>query len=156
MSSHGFALPLRLDCRPSRYLLWVMVAVHGAALLALLPLPIDWWLKPPIAVAILVQGIIVWENHINFSSPHAVTRMVWSLDNRWALYTVNGAIHVARLLPTSYVHPWLVILRFVTEDNRRCAVILPLDGLGADSHRRLRALLRLNGGEKKLIGDLVD
>jgi len=125
-----------------------VAGVHGTALLVLLPLPLMWWIKALMAAAVAVQGIVIWRRHVSLSAPSAVKRLVWAGENRWELFGADGASREVRLLPAAYVHPWLVILRFTTEDKRRCAVILPPDSLYPDSHRRLRMQLRLRAIEK--------
>lgn len=146
MSSSAYAPPLRLECRPSRYLLIALIGVHGLALLVLPLLPAAWWIKLPVALAITAQWVLVWRRHIVLTAPLAVKRLVWTGGSRWELFNGAGALRGARLLPAAYVHPLLVILRFLTEDKRRCTAVLPRDSLDPDSHRRLRVLLRLQAG----------
>jgi len=148
MSSPVSAPILRLERRPSPSLMIVLVVVHGAALLVLWPLPLSIWIKALLAMAILVQAMITWRHHVNMRAPTAVKRLVWGNDDQWELFPSGGGSCSAQLLPASYVHPLLVILRFMTEDKRRCAVIVPPDGLGPDDHRRLRVRLRLTGGKE--------
>ena len=148
MSSSAYAPPFRLECRPSRYLLIALMCVHGCALLVLLPLPMAWWIKLPLALAIMAQWLVSWHRTIALTAPLAVKRLVWTGNDGWELIGGDGARRKARLLPASYVHPWLVILRFLTEDKHGCAVILPRDGLDPDSHRRLRVQLRLQLSER--------
>ena len=143
MSLSAYVAPLRLNCRPSRYLLIALIAVHGLALLVLLPLPVAWWIKLPVAFAIVVQWLVSWHRQVVLTAPQAVKHLVWTGEDRWELFGGDGARRKARLLPGAYVHPFLVILRFLTEDKRSCAVVLPRDSLDADSHRRLRVQLRL-------------
>jgi toxin CptA len=143
MSSAAYVAPLRLECRPSRYLLIALIAVHGLALLVLLPLPVAWWTKLPVALAIAAQWLVFWRRHVVLTAPLAVKRLVWTGEDRWELVNGDGALREARLLPGAYVHPLLVILRFLTEDKRSCAVVLPRDSLAPDDHRRLRVQLRL-------------
>ena len=143
MSSHCYVPPFRLDRRPSRHLLMALLAVHGMALLVLMPLPVAWWIKVPVALAVLAQGIASWRRQLTFGSPSAAKRLVWTGGSSWELVNRDGASRPARLLPGTYVHPWLVVLRFLTEDGRTSAVVLPRDSLDADSHRRLRVQLTL-------------
>ena len=143
MSSPSYAPPLRLECRPSRYLRIALLAVHGMALLVLPPLPLTWWIKVPIALAVVAQGIVNWRRQPAYSSAAAAQCLVWAGGSRWELFNRDGARRQARLLPGTYIHPWLVILRFLTEDRQKCAVVLPCDSLDPDSHRRLRVHLVL-------------
>ena len=147
MSSHSYALPLRLERRPSHYLMLAVIVVHSAALLVLLPLPLLWWIKIPVAGGIAAQWISAWRRHVMLAEPKSVRRLVWMAEHRWELSGADGASREARLLPGAYVHPFLVILCFMLEDNSRCTVILPPDSLDSDSHRRLRVQLLLQGGQ---------
>ena len=143
MSSLSYAAPFRLERRHSRYLLSALLAVHGIALLVLMPLPLVWWIKVPIGLAVMAQGIVSWRRQLAFSSVSAAQGLVWTGGSSWELFNRDGARRPARLLPGTYVHPWLVILRFMTEDGQRSAVVLPCDSLDPDSHRRLRVQLTL-------------
>jgi hypothetical protein len=143
MSSSSYAAPLRLERRPSRYLLSAFLAVHGMALLVLMPLPVVWWIKAPLALAVLAQGIVCWRRQLVCASAAAVRQLVWTGGGSWELFKGDGVGRRARLLPGSYIHPWLVVLRFLMEDRHGCAVVLPCDSLDPDSHRRLRVQLGL-------------
>ena len=150
MSSLTYVAPQRFECQPSRYLLIATVGVHGLALLVLPPLPVVWWIKVPVALAIMFQGLVTWRRYVMLSSPQAVRGLIWIGANRWELLSSDGALHEASLLPGTYIHPWLVVLRFLMdeEDKRSYAVVLPRDSLDPDSHRRLRVQLRLQANEK--------
>jgi len=143
MSSLSYAAPFRLERRPSRYLLSALLAVHGMALLVLMPLPAGWWIKAPLVLAVVAQGIVSWRRQLVFASAIAVQRLVWIGGSSWELFDRDGAGRRAHLLPGSYIHPWLVILRFLTEEGHKYAVVLPCDSLDPDSHRRLRVQLGL-------------
>jgi len=143
MSSLSYAPPLRLERRPSRYLLSVLLAVHGLALLVLIPLPLVWWVKVLLALAVLAQGVVSWRRHLAFGSALAARRLVWTGGRSWELINRDGAARRARLHTGCYIHPWLVILHFLTEDRHKCVVVLPCDSLDPDSHRRLRVQLAL-------------
>jgi hypothetical protein len=122
--------------------------VHGVALLVLFPINVAWWIKLPVAAAVLAQWIFSWRRYAMLSAPAAVKSLVRTTDGSWELCRGDGGCYAARLLPAAYVHPLLVVMRFMAEDQRRYAVVLPSDSLDADSHRRLRVQLRLQGGEK--------
>ena len=141
MSSTSYAAPLRLERRSSRYLLSALLAVHGMALLVLMPLPVIWWIKVPVVLAVLAQGIVSWRRQLAFAPATAVQHLVWTGGSSWELFNRDGTGRRARLLPGSYIHPRLVILRFLTEDRQKCTVVLPCDSLDPDCHRRLRVQL---------------
>ena len=147
MSLDAYVPPLRLDRRPSRILFIALTAVHGIALLVLPPLVMAWWVKLPLAMLIMMHWVVSYRHHIAFSAPRAVKHFIWLGDNRWELFGIDGSAIKARLLPTAYVHPLLVVMRFLTEDNHKRAVVLPYDGLDTDGHRQLRVQLRLIEGK---------
>ena len=122
-------------------------AVHGIALLVLPPLEMAWWIKFPLAILIMMHWVVSYRHHMAFSAPRAVKHFIWLDDNRWELFGIDGSAYKARLLPAAYVHPLLVVMRFLTEDNNKLAVVLPYDGLDQDSHRRLRVQLHLIEGK---------
>ena len=121
-----------------------MAAVHALALLVVLPLPVTWWVKPPLMALIAVQWVMVWRHHLALTAPAAVRRLIWSAEDRWGLFCADGTLHEAQLLPATYMHPGLVVMRFAIGTKRRCSVVLPADGLAEDEHRRLRVRLGLN------------
>ena len=125
-----------------------LLVVHGAALAVIPPLSLDEWIKWLAAAAIIWQFIVIWRRHVTLATPRAVRCLVWEGNGRWKLFTTDGEYREASLRPLTYVHAWLVVLRFVTDDKRRSTVILPPDVLDPDSHRRLRARLKLAGGEE--------
>ncbi len=143
MSSSVYALPLRLERRFSPTLAWTVGGVHLLAVAVLPPLAWPWWAKLILAIAVLMQGLFIWRRHVTPSAPDAIQGLLWKSDGDWELSYVNGKVCTARLRRASYVHPALVILRFVADAGGRYAVLLPADGVDAELHRRLRVALRL-------------
>ena len=122
--------------------------VHGLALLVIIPIAIEWWIKLPVAAAVVAQWTHTWRRYVVLTAPAAVKSLIRATDGGWELCRGDGRCCTARLLPAAYVHPLLVVLRFATEEKHRYAVVIPADSLDADSHRRLRVYLRLLGGRK--------
>ena len=143
MSSPAYALPLRIERRASRGLAWAVGAVHGLALAVLPPLDLPWWLKLIVAAAVLSQAVLTWRRHVAPRAPGAIRGLLWRADGQWELMRVDGRAFTARLRRASYLHPHLVILRFIAEDGARHALLLPADAVDAQLHRRLRVGLRL-------------
>jgi hypothetical protein len=71
-------------------------------------------------------------------------RVVCRADGAWFLQDNEGALREARLLPSSYLHPKLVILNFAlgSRAGKRNLVLCP-DSLDAQTLRRLRQHLRV-------------
>jgi len=129
----------------------LLLLAHGGSLgvLFLVPLP----LYAATALAVLVVSSMVWgiRRHALRLDRNAIVRLVWDADDYWLLVTADGRELAGELMPSSYVHPSLVILIFQTGGagihrlwNRRSVVLLP-DALDAESLRRLRVRLRIDG-----------
>lgn len=116
--------------------------MHGLALLVLPPLPVTWWFKAPLALVVLLHWVISWRRYIRLSSPQAVKRLIWNGGSNWELCDGEHVCRRADLLPNAYIHPLLVVLRFITEDKHKYSAVLPCDSLDDDSHRRLRIKLQ--------------
>ena len=142
MSSSFYAPPLRFELSPSRWLGGCLILVHGLALSTFVFLPVPWWIKLPLALGVIGQWRVSWCRHIALSSPAAVKGLLCKADDDWELSTADGSTRKAHLLSGTYIHPCLVVLRFVAEDKHKHSVVLPGDSLDPDSHRRLRARLR--------------
>ena len=148
MSSPKYATPLVLEPRPSRWLLSLMLFAHGGAIAVLLVL--DEWSWPVrllLVVAVLVSlcftvGRLGW-----WRSPTRIHRLIWQTENEWRLELCNGEILTARLRPSSYMHPWLVVLNLRVEGQ--ClprSLVLARDSLNAMTFRQLRVRLTIEAG----------
>lgn len=94
---------------------WTVGGVHLLALAVLPPLAWPWWVKLGLAVAVLVQGVLIWRRHVMPSTSNAIRGLLWKADGEWELTRVDGQAFTARLRRASYVHPALVILRFAAD-----------------------------------------
>ena len=148
MSSSAYATPLVLEPRPSRQLLSLALLVHAGAL-ALLPVlaAIPWPLR--LLLAGLVVGSLWFElGRLGWRrDARRIRRLSWGADNDWRLELANGEELDARLLPSSFVHPRLVVLHLRVEGRRpaRTLALMP-DSLDAQSLRRLRVRLTTQRG----------
>lgn len=135
-----------LDFRPraSRLLARFLIAVHVTAALAVL-----LWVPGRIAVAGLLALVALsfyrnYRRHILHRGARAARRIVCQDDGRWLLQDHRGRMQEARLLPSSYLHPRLVILNFRLEQRpRRRSLVLCPDSLDAQALRQLRVRLRM-------------
>ena len=148
MSSPKYATPLVLEPRPSRWLLSLMLFAHGGAIAVLLAL--DEWPWPVrllLVVAVLVSlwftlGRLGW-----WQSPTRIRRLIWQTENEWRLELCDGEILTARLRPSSFMHPWLVVLNLRVEGQRLPrSLVLARDSLDAMTFRQLRVRLTIEAG----------
>ncbi len=144
MSSKEFAAALDLRPRPSKWLDRILLGFHAlAAVVIIAGVPNRWWLA---AALVLVAASAYWSRrvHVLRRSRSAIRRALWQPDGRWLLEDNAGVTGEAKLLPSSYLHPRLVILNFSLLRNRerRDLVLLP-DSLDFNTLRQLRARLRV-------------
>ena len=148
MSSPKYATPLILEPRPSRWLLSLMLFAHGGAIAVLLALQAwPWPLRLFLVMAVLAGlcftlGRLGWRR-----SPTCIRRLIWQTENQWRLERCNGEILATRLQPSSFMHPWLVVLNLRVEGRRLpCSLVLARDSLDAATFRRLRVRLTTEAG----------
>ena len=144
MSSKEFAGALELRPRPSRWLERILLGFHGLTAAVLIAgVPNRWLLGGALALLILSA---YWNRRVYVlrRGARAVRRALWQPDGRWVLEDNSGVTSEAKLLPSSYLHPRLVILNFalLRDRTRRDLVLLP-DSLDFHTLRQLRARLRV-------------
>jgi toxin CptA len=129
--------------RPSRLLARFLLVAHAlAAVVVLVSVP------GRLAMAVLLGLVLVsfyraYRRHVLQVGRRAARRVVCQEDGAWFLQDTQGVVREARLLPSTFLHPRLVILNF---ELCRCAgrrnLVLCPDSLDPQTLRRLRARLR--------------
>lgn len=143
MSSHGYATPLILEPRLSRWLLGLWLIVTAAALAALTLLP------PLAGLAGIALLALALPRDLRRLRPPG--RLEWHADGHWRIATPVGRQH-ARLAPGTVCTPWLVVLALRRPQGWRDYRVLIADALDPVSWRRLRVRLRIEGAEAMRIG----
>ena len=141
MSSPSFDATIDLKLRPSmRALQWIFF-LHVVPV-AVLPFA----LGPGPVLAVIVGGFALswlWlRRHPAFGfGKRALRQLLWKADGSWLLQDAEGRKSEGHLLPSTYVHPQLIVLNFrMGAGNRRTRVILG-DEAAPELLRRLRARL---------------
>ena len=143
MSSVKYATPLYLELRPSPVLAALFGLLHIGALIILFLLPIPLWLSLA-SSSLVLYSLLVVLGRVLLLKKEAIVRLNWGSGDEWTLHRLDGQEITARLLPTSYVHPWMVVLNFKDENRRhRRSVVLMPGCLDRDTFRRLRVRLNL-------------
>lgn len=142
MSSNAFAQPLRIRPRPSLRLASFLVLAHGGTLLLLWTLAVATGLKLAVAALVLLDMLHGWRRHVRRSGAGVVDEVILQTGGQWLLQFPGREPLPAGLLPDSYVHPWLIVLRFRHRDGCCSLVLLP-DMIDRDCHRRLRVRLAM-------------
>jgi toxin CptA len=135
-----------LDFKPraSRLLARFLIVVHALAVVTVL-----LWVPGRITVAALLALVALsfyrnYRRHVLHRGRRAPRRVVCQGDGRWLLQDHRGQMQEARLLPSSYLHPRLVILNFILRQRpRRRNLVLCPDSLDAQTLRQLRVRLRV-------------
>lgn len=141
--------PLILRPGFSRRLALYLLAGHGLALTALLPLPLPLGIR--VAGILLILASLAYNAllHLWRRLPWAIREAVWDGLGVWHLEFPSGARVTAQLLPHSWVSLGLVILDFRLSPWHRRALVLPADALPSDRLRQLRVRLRLERANPK-------
>jgi toxin CptA len=129
--------------RPSAMLTLFVLTTHGAALAVAIAIPLDWYWRSGLVVAVLASLVYEMVAKVLFLAPWAVREATWKSDGAWILTLVSGEQTEARLLPSTFVARGLVVLSFRSGRWRSRTLVLPPDALDADLLRRLRVRLRL-------------
>ncbi len=148
MSSAKYATPLTIEPRSSRWLLSLILFVHGGAIMVLLALDEwPWLLRLAIVVPVLVSFWFALGKQGWRQSPIGICRLVWQLDNDWRLELRSGETLTAELRPSSFLHPWLVILNLRVKGRRLPqSLVLARDSLDDTTFRHLRVRLTTEKG----------
>jgi hypothetical protein len=156
MSSRKFEPPLHIDLARSRWLLILLLAIHGGAGVLVLLFETPWWINLALLALVLVSAVISlyksdWLHWTVMGRRlwlrwQPVPRMIWQSDNDWQLTTGNGQEVLAELLPTSTCQPAFVALNFRTDKNRWLdryfSVVIVADAIDPEIFRQLRVRLR--------------
>ena len=142
---------LELKLNPSRTLTALLAAAH------LLSLVLLWLL--PLILAIQIAGSLLIAASLSFylrrdcllAAGNSIIGLRLDHDCNCACQTCDGTLLETKLLGSSMVTPWLIVLNLSAENRglARHAVILP-DSAEAEMLRQLRVLLRWKcGGASK-------
>jgi len=137
--------PLLLRPQRSRLLALWLITVH------LLPFPALFLASLPsisrLLLLMLVGASFIhhWRVGILRRGGGAVVEVRWSSDGRWDLLDGAGVLHAAELVGDRILLPGLVLLNFSLGRFKRRSLILFSDAVDRDTHRRLRAELRMGG-----------
>lgn len=97
---------------------------------------------------LLASLIIAIQKQPGVSRAGNIATLVWKADGDWVIETVDGKTCEAQLQPSSYLHLWLVVLNFRSEESRRLrSIIIFPDTLDVEIFRKLRVRLGIEGAD---------
>ncbi len=101
------------------------------------------------AVMLMASLIVTLQRQAGVPRAGNIATLVWKADGDWVIETVEGKSFDAQLQPSSYVHPWLVVLNFRLEKSRRLrSIVIFPDTLDVGVFRELRVRLGIEGGRQ--------
>ncbi|MCF6235390.1 MAG: hypothetical protein L3J70_03290 [Gammaproteobacteria bacterium] len=109
----------------------------------LLIIPIPAWLSVFLFFLIALELFLQTNLHVRMCSKQSVVRLIWLESSRWKIFYNEGTYVEGVLLGQIYLHKGLVILRFQTIKKEKKSVIIFIDNITSESHRKLRVRLRL-------------
>lgn len=132
-----------VSLRPSAALALMLSAGHGTAAVTLFPLDLPAAVKVLVGLALLASAVASVARHAWRWGSRACVRLRVGPDLGAELETRAGERIAGRVLPSTLVHPWLLVIRVAPEGGgRERAVVLLPDSADADSLRALRVVLR--------------
>lgn len=124
---------------------------HAALLLGAISgggFAVPWVIDMPVfaqtalSLGVAASGLYSIAKHALRCMETAVTTLYCDANENWYLTTRSKQTQPAALLPGSYVHPLMTIMRFRRADGKLVCVMLLADGLDSEDFRRLRVHLR--------------
>ena len=132
----------QFNLQPSAYLAITLIAIHGAAVAALLVLALPFWAHG-LQILFLLASLLhhLWRNAW-LSAPSSVVAVLLDGD-RVVLTQRGGSQIVGKLSSNSLISPWLTVLNILPQNSffAHSVIIFP-DSLDAESFRQLRVSLR--------------
>lgn len=132
-----------LTLRASHRLAWLLAVVHTAAIIVVVMMPLDWWLRLAGGALLLASGIYSVARHALLAAPDSIVRLRLTQDGSCQIQTRDHRIIDGLLRPGWFVSPLMIVIRVACPGKRlaRGITVLP-DAADADSLRRLRIFLR--------------
>lgn len=128
---------------PSRLVARFVTGLAAAALACVLLSGVGPGWAVPACAAIVLAAVAALRREAHREGPGSVHRFTVDLEGRVEAVGASGAARTGRLVPGSFVAPWLVIVRWRPEGAWfPRTVLVPPDAVAPDAHRRLRVLLR--------------
>ncbi len=143
MSSQKFAIPFRVHLKRSFILSALLLFLYGGALAFTALLSWPWWVKLGLSLLLIVSFVRVSRRHLLCRGRGAVLSMICEDGERWRLECAAGGWVGATLLSGSSLQPWVALMSFRVEGERRpWSVVVMSDSTDSTTFRRLHARLR--------------
>lgn len=137
-----------IPLRPSITLAVLLLLMHGLSLVGMLYIPMAWPLKALFGIVLMGSLVYYLRRYAWLRSDRSIIEAEIKPDCICALRTLRGEWHRGKLLPSTFIAPYLVILNLALEDGPgRLAVVIFPDAIDAERFRELRVLLKWKCGK---------
>ena len=134
---------MNLKLKASHRLAALLGAAHATAAAATFALDIGPGGQLLLTFTLLLSFVLSLRRAALLSTPDAVVEIEWSDEGTLNFKTRDGTWHSARLMPSTFVTPWLTVINLRTGQRPRVRhVVLMADSAGAEEYRRLRVRLQ--------------
>ena len=146
-SSAKFAVPFRIKLKTSFILNGALLFMYLGAFFWLWAFDLSLLIKLIATAALIVGFVNHVRQHLLRINKRAVHNLVWQDQDQWQLENSSGEFVNAKLLGSSYVNPWLIVLNFKPKSGRMLPVVIMPDSVDSTTFRRLGIKLRQHGGD---------
>lgn len=134
---------LGIGLRSSRAFAVALVTMHAAAAWVVLSAPWPAACGLASALALLAHAIWIVRRHALLRAAASITALRLYAEDECELQPLAGERIRGRIDGSSFVLPWMIVLRVAVSGRRRLhSVVLLPDAVHTDDFRRLRARLR--------------
>lgn len=138
---NGFLYPIRITTRLSPRLLALIYGAHAISLGVLPGISVSWTVRSVLTGCVLYSLYRFDARHRRRNDPGYPDEIQLNRHDEWSMKLPCGELRPVELLPRSFVHPRLVVLRF-REGRKHIAVILTPDVVDREQLRRLRVRIK--------------
>ncbi len=137
----SFASPIQIPIVRSATVAWLVCGGHVLIVLIFLAaFPLSEYLVAAV-VGLLISLGIQYLSQCDLIK--RIDAVLLRSDDQWSVLTHEGEVLSARLIGTTFVSPWLVILWLKPRGQRRVHLVLTRDNTDRDVFRRLSVRLRV-------------
>lgn len=136
----NFELPIRFNYHPPSLWLHFLTLIHTAAIISFFQVAVPVWFRSFICLAVIISYFYYYFIY------HCAKKntVLFSLNalNEWNIKGPANMDEPIYLLPGTFVHPDLIIMRFKKTSGKQVNIFLTRENSNPATHRRLRVRLR--------------
>lgn len=134
---------MNVQLKPSYRLAVLLAAAHVATAAGVLVLDLPLELRMVVTCVILLSLAATVQRSALLRTRDAIVALEWNEDGPVNFQTRDGFWHAARLLPTTFVTPFLTVIDLRTQGRPRIRhVVMMADSADDAEYRRLRVRLQ--------------